>query len=418
MSGETNPGRASADALATAHKLSPAHTPSPLAERWGVTVAYIAQGLSYATVVTALPFFKDRYAIDDDTVALINLTVVIGAAAGSVLADRLAVRYGSRVSLIVALSAQAIALTAVAFHLPFALFWAMFGLFGIGLGGVDAGAAMQGVLAQRRLGRSVMGSFFAAATSAGIVGALTMSGAVASPAGAGVAVVFAGLVAAAAALVGSRVFDRTIESQVQAAAGGIKAKIPVVAVVLVGLVMLAAFTADSTISTWTTVYLEGDVGVAAALAPLGYAVYQGTTLISRLGSDWLVQRFGRRVLVAVVAVVGAAGLVVVGAGAGADLGPDLGFVSVLAGVGLAGLGVGALVPLAYSAAGDIEPARGDEIVARVNLFSYPGSLIGAVLPGLLSASIGLPFAYVLAAVLLVPAVAIASKLRNTLVVSG
>ena len=60
------------------------------------------------------------------------------------------------------------------------------------------------------------------------------------------------------------------------------------------------------------------------------------------------------------------------------------------------------MPLAYSAAGDIEPARGDEIVARVNLFSYPGSLIGAVLPGLLSASIGLPFAYVLAAVLLVP----------------
>lgn len=139
--------------------------------------------------------------------------------------------------------------------------------------------------------------------------------------------------------------------------------------------------------------------------------------MSRLGSDWLVQRFGRRVLVAVVAVVGAAGLVVVGAGAGADLDPDLGFVSVLAGVGLAGLGVGALVPLAYSAAGDIEPAHGDEIVARVNLFSYPGSLIGAVLPGLLSASIGLPFAYVLAAVLLVPAVAIAAKLRNTLVAS-
>ena len=232
MSGEAKPGQASADAVAPGLTSAPAHNPSPRAERWGVTVAYIAQGLSYATVVTALPFFKDRYEIDDDTVALINLTVVFGAAAGSVLADRIAVRFGSRVSLLVALSAQAVALTAVAFHLPFALFWAMFGLFGIGLGGVDAGAAMQGVLAQRRLGRSVMGSFFAAATSAGIVGALTMSGAVASAAGAGVAVVFAGLVAAAAAVVGSRVFDRTIESQVQAAAGGIKPKIPVLAAVL------------------------------------------------------------------------------------------------------------------------------------------------------------------------------------------
>lgn len=249
MSGEANPGQASADAVVPGHTPTPAHHPSPRAERWGVTVAYIAQGLSYAMVVTALPFFKNRYAIDDDTVALINLTVVLGAAAGSVLADRIAVRFGSRVSLLVALSAQAVALTAVAIHLPFALFWAMFGLFGVSLGGVDSGAAMQGVLAQRRLGRSVMGSFFAAATSAGIVGALTISGAVASPAGAGVAVVFAGLVAAAAAVVGSRVFDRTIESQVQAAAGGIKPKIPVLAVGLVGVVMLAAFTADSTIST-------------------------------------------------------------------------------------------------------------------------------------------------------------------------
>jgi MFS family permease len=84
----------------------------------------------------------------------------------------------------------------------------------------------------------------------------------------------------------------------------------------------------------------------------------------------------------------------------------------IVGFALAGLGVGALVPLAFSAAGDLDPRRSDEIVARVNLFTYGGSLIGAVLPGLLSESIGLNASFLIAAVLLLPILATRSRFRD------
>ncbi len=397
--------------------------PSPVSqgtERLGVTAAYVAQGLSYATVVTALPFFKDRYGISEDIVSLITLTVVVGAAVGSVLADRISVRWGSRASLILALGAQAIALVVVLLPVPFPLFWAFFGVYGLGLGGVDASAAMQAVLVQRRIGRSVMGSFFATATAASAVGAVLMSGASGSAWGAGLALGVAAAVAAGVAAVGTRIFDRTREERASTPeAKATRAPIPTLGLMLVGFVVFAAFTADSTLSTWTTLYLQGDlgitgsitvIGIAFTIAPLGYGTYQVTTLVSRLASDFVVRRWGRAPLAAVTALLGAGGL--------ATMALLPAPATVFLGIGLAGLGVGALVPLAYSAAGDLEPSRSDEIVARVNLFTYPGSVIGAVVPGLIAASVGYAPSLMIAAVLLVPVLAVLSRFRAPRALDG
>ena len=362
-------------------------------ERLGVTAAYLAQGLSYATVVTSLPALKDRYSIDDDTVSLITLTVVLGAAGGSVLADRIAVKRGSKAGLIMGLGMQAVALLLVATPLPFPAFWAMFAIYGIGLGMVDAAAAMQGVIVQRRLGKSVMGSFFAASTAAGIVGALVMSGSASTSLGASIGMIVAGVFAAFVAGAGTRIFDPTMERAAREGTGPAP-RIPRAGLWIFGFVVFAAFTADSTISTWSTVYLEDTLNASASVAPLGYAVYAAFTLITRLTSDVVIRRFGRAPL-----ALGTAVIAVVGIGVAGLLPVP---VAAVVGFALAGTGVGALVPLAFSAAGDLDPRRGDEIVARVNLFTYGGSLIGAVLPGLLSDSIGLNASFLIAAVLLAP----------------
>ncbi|WNM28729.1 MFS transporter [Demequina capsici] len=382
-------------------------------ERRGVTAAYAAQGLSYATVVTALPFFKNRYGIDDDVVALITLTVVVGAACGSVLADRVAVRWGSRMSLILALSAQAIALAGVLVAQPFPLFWVFFGVYGLGLGGADASAAMQAVLVQRLIGRSVMGSFFATATVAAACGAVLMSGASGSSLGASLALGVAATVAAAVALVGTRILDRTREARATTPAQrAARAPIPALGLVLIGFVVFAAFAADSTLSTWTTLYLQDELaltgtvavlGVAFMIAPLGYGIYQATTLATRLASDVVVRRWGRAPLAGGALAVGASGLATMAAV------PTV--AAVFVGLALAGLGIGVLAPLAFSAAGDLEPSRSDEIVARVNLFNYPGSVIGAVAPGLVAATVGYGPSFLVAASLLAAALVAVPQLR-------
>ena len=69
------------------------------------------------------------------------------------------------------------------------------------------------------------------------------------------------------------------------------------------------------------------------------------------------------------------------------------------------------MPLAFTSAGALAPARSDEIIARVNLFNYAGAVLGAVLLGLLADSPGLGVAFLLPAVLLVPVLFIARRFR-------
>lgn len=389
-----------------------ARQPGDVRSRVAVSGAYAAQGLGYATVVTALPAFKERQGIDDTQVSLIVLLVCLTAAAGSVVAEQTATRRGSRTALLLGLVLQAVALPVVAGSTPAVPFVAGFALYGLGLGMVDASAGIQGVLVQHRYGRPVMSGFFACYTAAAIVGALVMSAAAGLSVGAEVALVVAAVLLAAAAVVGRRRFvaaDVAARDVVLEAAPGTvpgtratkprRAPLPARGIWMFGSVILAAFVADSAVSTWSTVYLSDVLLASAAVAPLGYAAYQAAVLVTRLAGDRLVRGVGRAPVVAVTAVVAALGLVLVAA-VPSTAAAVLGFAVV-------GVGVGALVPLAFSAAGELDPARVDEVVARVNLFNYAGAVLGAVLVGLLADGPGLGVALLLPAVFLAPTAGVA-----------
>src|SRR5690606_11726266 len=148
---------------------------------------------------------------------------------------------------------------------------------------------------------------------------------------------------------------------------------------VLGAVVLVAFVADSAVSTWSSIYLDDVLLAPAALVPLGYAAYQAAILLTRLVGDRWVRRSGRVRVAAVTAAVGAAGFLPVA------LIPSS--VAAIVGFALVGVGVGALVPLSFSAAGDLVPGRVDEVIARVNLFNYAGAVLGAVVVGLLSEGI-------------------------------
>ncbi len=371
----------------------------PRAARGAVTAAYAAQGLGYAVVVTSLPALKARQGLDDTTVSLLVLGVCVTAALGSVAANAVAVRYGSRAALILGLVVQACALPVVAVSTPFWLFAALFGVYGVGLGCVDAAATMQGVLVQRAYGRSLLGGFFASYTAAAIAGALLVSGVlVASSAGAvgaGAALVVAAAIGLAVALVGNRLFAREvpIDDALPAVERG---RLPRAGIWAFGLVILAVFVVDSAVSTWSTVYLQDDLAALAWVAPLGYAVYQVCVLATRLATDRLLPRLGRARLVLIATIVSIVGCLVVA------VVPFV--IAAIAGFGLAGVAVGVLVPVAFGAAGELDPGHSDQIIARVNIFNYAGAVVGAVVVGLLADGPGLGIAF------LVPAVALGAVL--------
>lgn len=376
-------------------------TTTPAARARLIGAGYAAQGLGYAAVVTALPAVKDRQGIDDTFVSAILLLVCVAAAGGSMLADRIAARWGSRYALATGLLAVAAGLAGTTFRSPNAVFAAILLIYGVGLGAVDASLNMQGVLVQARLGRSVMSRLFAAYTAAAIASALLMSGMLETGAGAEPAVGVAAVFAAVVAVAGVRSFEpgRTLRSSAAHARGGPAIR-PIVLVC--GTLIFTAFLVDSAVSTWSSVYLHDSLSAAASVAPLGYAAYQAAVLVSRLVADHVTPRSGRL-------PVALGGLAVCGAGCGlvAAL-PSVG--AAVTGFAIAGIGVGVLVPLAFSAAGEAAAGSSDEVIARVNLFNYGGALLGAVLLGALSEPVGLRVAFLIPVVAVILALPLARRL--------
>jgi MFS family permease len=365
--------------------------PALRAARGAVTAAYAAQGLGYAVIVTSLPALKARQDVGDDVVTILVLGVAITAALGSVIASAIAVRWGSRTALTLGLLVQAIALPVIALPTPFPVFAAAFAVFGVGLGCVDAAAAMQGVAVQRSYGRHLLGGFFAAATAAAIAGALLVSWVALSAVGAGVALACAAAIALGVALAGLRFFAREVPID-EALPAAERAKLPRAGIWAFGLVILAVFVADSAVSTWSTVYLQDDLAALAWIAPLGYAAYQAVVLITRLATDRLVPAVGRGRLVAVAASVSAVGCVIIAL---------LPFpAAAIVGFALAGVSAGVLIPVTFGAAGDLAPEHSDQVIARVNLFNYAGAILGAVVVGVLADGPGLGLAFLLPAVAL------------------
>lgn len=372
--------------------------------RLAVTVAYIAQGLGYAVVVTSLPALKARQEIDDTMVSIIVLGVALMAALGSVIANAIAVRFGSRAALAFGLVVQAVALPVIAIPTPFGVFVAAWAVFGVGLGCVDAAAAMQGVAVQRSYGRHLLGGFFAAATAAAIAGALLVSAVAATAVAAGIALTAAAAIALVAGLVVIRFSAREVPID-EALPRAERGKLPRAGIWAFGVVILAVFVADSAVSTWSTVYLNDDLTTLAWIAPLGYAAYQGVVLVTRLFTDRLLPIVGRPRLVAIATTVSAIGCLIIA---------FLPFpAAAIAGFALAGVASGVLIPVTFGAAGELAPEHSDQVIARVNLFNYAGAILGAVVMGLLADWPGLGPAFLLPAVALFAVLFFVPRFRMT-----
>ncbi|WP_436899437.1 MFS transporter [Acinetobacter gyllenbergii] len=343
-----------------------------------IALGFATQGLGYATVMTALPTIKGRFRLSDDQLSLIILGVCIAAALGSILADRIAVKLGSRLAVVTGFIFEAIGIAIAALSPNVMVMIASFLLYGLGLGCLDAALNMQAVIMEQRLGKRVFGGFFACYTAAAFLGALIMSATVSTTLGATTALCIAVVIA----FITSQLSRHCLFQQKQSSDIHLqeKAAIPYQQLLIFGLIILIVFTVDSAISTWSSIYLKDVLASSATVAPLGYAAYQIGILLTRLSLDYLLQFKTAAWVALLTLLIGAFGCVLSGI--------SHSLMTVILGFALAGVAVGALVPLTYSAVGRLDESRRDEIIARVNIFNYGGAVAGAVIVGLLATPFG------------------------------
>lgn len=369
-----------------------------------VAAVYAAQGLGFALMVTSFPAMKERYDLSDTLISLLLLSIALTAAAGSLLANSLSIRFNSRRATLIGLTLQAVGLATIATAPVLGLFAAGVVIYGVGLGTIDAASAMQGVLAQRGRALPLLGRFFAINTVAAIVATLLMSVALGTQLGAPVALGFAAVVMVAIALLGRR--GLLPEHAARTVSRERASRLPLRPILIFGTLMFAAFAADSAVSSWSGVYLGSALDAAPSVTPLGYGVYLVFVLGSRLTVDFLSRRMRESTIAIGALSIGAAGFAVIA------FVPAL--PAAMIGLALVGTVAGALVPITFTVAGRAIPERSDELIARVNLFQYAGSIVGAVLTGLVGEGIGLGLAFLLPLAALVIAIPAAASILHSL----
>ncbi len=356
--------------------------------RRALAFAFFTQGVAFALLVTRIPAVQHRYGISDTLLPAFLAGVPVLAGAGSLTAGALAARVPAGTVLrctqpVVLLALVAAGAGRQTWQLALAL-----GVFGLAVGALDASMNMRGVAVQQAYGRSIMLGFHAAYSLGGIVGTLLAWGGAHRGLPLGTLYGPVVLVLLPAAFAAGRWYaERQRPASAPRPAGpgadagadgsgrapgaaGLRVLLPLC------LVMACAYLGDTTVSHWSAAYVRDPLGGSEALATVPYGVYTVMTLLGRGVGDPAVRRFGPVAVVRGGTVLAAGGFGVVAAAPGPWTG--------LAGFGLLGLGLSVVVPQVFAAAGRLAPgAAADAAVARLNVFTYVGVLVGAPLVGVL-----------------------------------
>ncbi|WP_217185747.1 MFS transporter [Streptomyces sp. AC495_CC817] len=374
--------------------------------RRAVATVFAAQGAAVAAVSTTVPAVQERLSLSPLTMTVLVVAVALSAGVGSFAGLAVIRRLGPVAAMRVAVVATAVALLLIGWAPDHAVVAVSYGLFGMALGCIDVSANTRAAAVERHYGRSIFASFYAAWSAAGVAAALLTAGTadLGWPAEY-ILTAQAGLVLALAL---------TVRSHALPAESPFAVSDPGESVVLgrglwvrlapFGLVLLVAYVIDSTVASWSTLYLHQTLDATLSVAPLAYAAYQVGTVTGRACADRLVRRVGP------AAVVRGATLLTATALAGLAAAPSWPY-ALVAAAGT-GLGVSALAPLCLASAGRLRPGATEAVLARMNVFNYIGVLAGGAASGILGSTGHFRLAYAIPAALVLTLLATARSFNH------
>lgn len=380
------------------------YPPSLRMARWAVLAMFFANGALFANWLSRIPQIQANLAMSEGQLGLALMGLAVGVLTALSIAGGLIARFGSRAvtavgGVLLCLLLPLLALMPNAVALGVNLF-----LFGAAMSTMDVAMNAQGVDVERVLGRSVMSSFHAAFSIGGFAGAAI--GAVMAYLGIGPTLHFVMAGAAFLLLIllaAPRLLPVAPESEPDLSDPVFR--LPARALWPLGAVAFCSATGEGAIADWSAVYLKSVVGTTDSIAAIGFAAFSITMTGGRLLGDKLAMRFGGATLVRAGGVAASVGLLL------AILLPQA--APVLLGFAAVGAGLSIVVPLAFSAAGNVPNLSAGVGIAGVATIGYAGFLAGPPAIGLVAEATSLRVAMLLVLLLVGSLIFTSSALHRT-----
>jgi MFS family permease len=353
------------------------HDPTVLSSpRAAVAASFLIHSTVSGTWAPRLPAIKESLELSDGELGTALVGLAIGLLVGTRLAGAPVDRFGSR-----PVMRAGFPLLAATLILPglagngATLFGALL-ILGLASGALDVAMNAQGIEVERQLGRPILSGLHGLWSVGLGIGA--GAAAVAAAVGADplehfavVAVVLA--LASFAFLRGLLAMHHPELGEPEEGHADVRWTLPLV---LLGVIAFCSFVGEGAASDWSAVYMTQELGTSGALGAVAFAAFAVTMAIARFASDPLRGRLGNVTLVRGGSLIAAGGLAL----ALLVHSPAAG----IAGFALLGLGLAPVVPIAFSAAGDLDPRATGRMVGRVATLGYVGSVAGPIMIGWLA----------------------------------
>ncbi|NTJ43369.1 MFS transporter [Agrobacterium larrymoorei] len=358
--------------------------------RLGVSLLFLMNGFMMGSWAPMIPEFAKRLSLSESALGLVILVFGLGSLACMPIAGSQIARFGSRT---VTLSIAFVFVPTLLLITFSTSIWAgvltVF-LFGGLTGAMDVAMNANAVAVERGMRRAIMSSCHAFWSLGGLIGA-ALGGVLITKIGIyGHAVVLTAIAAALLAIAWPRVLADRPHPEEERAKGGLPlTPLPWI----IGVMALFSMIPEGAILDWGALYLRNELGASVALSGFAFAAFSLTMAIMRFAGDLVRDRFGAVRTLQVCSAISITGLLIAGAAPNSII--------AIAGFAVAGVGISNMVPIAFSAAGNMPGLAPGIGLSVVTTMGYSGILVApsaigfiAEHTGLASVFIGLPLLHV------------------------
>lgn len=358
--------------------------------RLGVSVFFFINGFLYANLMARIPLLKDLLAVSNSQLGILLFCIALGALSGMPLAGKLAIQFGSKNIAYLTGLAFCIIMGLVPLPGTFLVTGLLLYLVGLSAGAMDVCINAQAIMVERLYGRSIMSSFhglfsigmFAGAITASLfskleVGLLTHMMVVSFPL---LVVVWYGK--------NQMLPD---EYALEATSGKRAAFSPVV--LALGGIAFCSFTTEGSMVDWSALYMTEFLGQSKAMGGIAFGMFSGGMTVGRIFGDWFITRFGGQKIIFTNVLIA-----LLGFGLAIGLADPW---STFAGFLLVGLGASTVVPIVFTAVGNLPGVTPSAGIATATSIGYLGLFLGPPTIGFLSDASNLRIALLFSVALLI-----------------
>ncbi len=354
--------------------------------RLAVKIIFFLNGFVHANYFSRLPRIQDQFHINDGVVGLVLLSSSIGALFAMPFTGWLIIRNGSRRITIFSAFFYCALIPLIPWMPNLGSLIVLFFLLGVSSGMLDVAMNSQAVMVEKELGKPIMTSFHALFSIGMMAGAV--GGSLFTKLTSGLFIHFVTVSSLSLITVYVARYYLIHDKPQTKDLEGPAFRLPNAAMVSIGIIAFCSMLGEGAMADWSTNYMENIAHADPALAPLGLSAFALAMTIGRVFGDGARVRFGDKPLMVVCGLVATVGLSLA-----------IIFVhpfAVIGGLFIVGIGLSAIVPIAYSIAGhtkDLPPGVG---LAMVTTVGYSGFLFGPPIIGLLADVFTLRLALLLA----------------------